>query len=96
MSYPQTSKKAKQVHPNHDHDLSIRIFDTMSVRDPWPQLANGSNFDGRNLVDLVKSGNSPFSWDVILFVRDIEENLDERVVDIPFVYGGSNHYVSLR
>ena len=33
-------------------------------------------------------------WDVKLLIREIEENLGAQVIDIPFVYNGSNNYVS--
>lgn len=67
----------------------------MAFRDDWPKISNGCDFDGRQLLDLVRSGNSPFHgvWDVNLLIREIEENLSAEVIDIPFVYMGSNNYV---
>lgn len=66
----------------------------MSARDDWPTMPDGSEFDGEELLSLVRSGNSPFLWDVNLLVREIEENLDAHVIDIPIVDKGSNNYVS--
>jgi hypothetical protein len=68
----------------------------MSFRDDWPQMPDGSDFDGKQLLTLVRSGNSPFHgvWDVNLLIEDIEKNFDTRVVDIPELYSGSNNYVS--
>jgi hypothetical protein len=41
-------------------------------------------------------GNSPFHglWDVNLLIREIEENLDTHVIDIPVISKGFNNYVS--
>ncbi|KAK3290332.1 3-hydroxybutyryl-CoA dehydratase [Chaetomium fimeti] len=66
----------------------------MSFRDPWPTMPDGHDFDGQNLLTLVRHGNSPFhdKWDVNLLIREIEENLCAQVIDIPYVSGGSNNY----
>lgn len=68
----------------------------MSADDDWPQMPDGSDFDGKQLLALVRSGNSPFhgAWDINLLIQEIEENLDTQVVDIPKLYNGSNNYVS--
>lgn len=64
--------------------------------DEWPKMPDGSEFDGKHLLTLVQDGNSPFHriWDVRLLIREIEENLSTRVIDIPAVNRGSNSYVS--
>lgn len=69
----------------------------MAFCDEWPKISNGSNFDGKQLLTLVRTGNSPFQgvWDVWLLIREVEENLGVEVIDIPFVYWGANYYVSL-
>ncbi len=66
-------------------------------RDEWPKMSNGSSFDGKQLLNLVRSGNSPFhgAWDVKLLIREVEEVLGTQVLDIPNVSKGSNSYVSL-
>ncbi|KAI0103754.1 3-hydroxybutyryl-CoA dehydratase [Nemania sp. FL0031] len=66
----------------------------MSFRDDWPKMPDASDFDGKQLFALVRSGNSPFHgvWDVNLLIREIEENLGAQVIDIPVVYKGSNNY----
>jgi len=68
----------------------------MYFRDDWPKVAGGSDFDGKQLLTLVRSGNSPFRgvWDVKLLIREIEDNLGAQVLDIPALYKGSNNYVS--
>lgn len=68
----------------------------MSFRDDWPKMPDGSDFDGQQLLTLARSGNSPFNevWDVNLLIREIEENFGSQVIDIPFIYNGSNNYVS--
>lgn len=65
--------------------------------DPWPKTSDGEDFDGKHLLRLVRSGNSPFNgaWDVNLLIREIEANLDTQVIDISIVSKGSNNYVSL-
>ena len=44
----------------------------------WPKMPDGNDFDGKHLLSLVRSGNSPFKglWDVHLLSREVEENLD--------------------
>ena len=66
------------------------------VGDDWPKMPDDSDFDGKQLLNLVRSGKSPFHgvWDVNLLIREVEENLGAQVVDIPDVSRGSNNYVS--
>lgn len=75
---PRIISRLSPLHPN------------LSFRDDWP-----TDFDGQNLLTLTRTGRSPFQgiWDVNLLIREIEENLDTEVIDIPFVYNGSNNYV---
>lgn len=68
----------------------------MHFRDTWPQMADGRDFDGYNLLNLLHGGHSPFhdTWDVKLLIQEIEDKLSAQVVDIPHVSSGSNNYVS--
>jgi len=69
----------------------------MSFRDDWPKMPpDGSDFDGKQLLTLARSGNSPFHgvWDINLLIREVEENLGAEVIDIPDIFMGSNNYVS--
>lgn len=68
----------------------------MYQTDDWPKMPDGSNFDGKQLLTLVRSGTSPFHgvWDINLLIREIEENVGAQVIDIPTVSHGSNYYVS--
>ena len=68
----------------------------MYYSDEWPKMADGSDFDGKQLLSLVRSDNSPFQglWDVNLLIREIEEKLDTQVIEIPVILKGSNNYVS--
>ena len=61
----------------------------------WPSMPDGREFDGKQLLTLVRSGNSPFHgvWDVSLLIREVEESLGAQVIDIPAVYKGSNNFV---
>jgi hypothetical protein len=64
--------------------------------DEWPKTQNGTDFDGKNLLTLVRNGNSPFAgaWDVNLLIQEVEENLATQVIDIPVVSrSGANYYV---
>ncbi|ERS97015.1 hypothetical protein HMPREF1624_06342 [Sporothrix schenckii ATCC 58251] len=66
----------------------------MYLMDPWPTMPDGTDFDGKKLFSLIRSGESPFdgAWDVHLLIDEIEENLGTKVIDISFVYKGSNNY----
>ncbi|KAI9866787.1 MAG: hypothetical protein M1813_000729 [Trichoglossum hirsutum] len=57
-------------------------------------MPDNSDFDGKQLLTLVRSGNSPFHgvWDINLLIREIEENLSAEVIDIPTIFKGSNNY----
>ena len=50
----------------------LQIHSIMYFRDDWPKMPDGSDFDGKQLLTLVRSGNSPFRgvWDVNLLIRD--------------------------
>lgn len=65
--------------------------------DDWPVMPDGSEYDGKQLLTLVREGRSPFQgdWDVNLLIEEIEEKLSTRVLDIPMVYDGANYYVRL-
>ncbi|KAF5228165.1 hypothetical protein FAUST_11284 [Fusarium austroamericanum] len=66
----------------------------MHWRDESPVDSSGCKYDGKNLLDLVRSGKSPFDgvWDVNLLIREVEENLATKVTDIPIMTKGSNNY----
>lgn len=72
-------------------DVQKEYFD-----DDWPKMPDGSDFDGKLLLTLVREGSSPFNgvWDVNLLIREIEEEVGARVIDIPAISKGSNNYVS--
>jgi hypothetical protein len=57
-------------------------------------MPDGTAFDGKQLFNLVRNGESPFDrdWDVDLLIREIEDDLGAEVTDIPFAYNGSNNY----
>lgn len=58
-------------------------------------MEDGRSYDGKRLLELVQTDKSPFRgvWDVKLLIREIEENLNTKVTDIPLVSKGSNNYV---
>ena len=61
--------------------------------DEWPKIQDVTDFDGKNLLTLVRNGNSPFVWDVNLLIQEVEENLATQVINIPVVSRGSDYYV---
>ncbi|EHK25424.1 uncharacterized protein TRIVIDRAFT_143871 [Trichoderma virens Gv29-8] len=71
--------------------------DSSYVCDDWPKMPDGTDYDRKQLFDLVLSGKSPFSdvWDVKQLIQEIEEHLDTKIVDIPYVHDGANCYSSL-
>ncbi|MCJ1343386.1 hypothetical protein MMC31_001579 [Peltigera leucophlebia] len=79
-----------------DDDGSVTNVDdsTDYLFDPWPKMPDGKKFDGKQLLALVRSGNSPFRgvWDVNILIREVEEYLGAQVIDIPAVNKGSNNY----
>jgi hypothetical protein len=68
----------------------------MGWRDEWPSMSDGSEYNGKQLLNLVRNGKSPFCgvWDVRLLIREIKDNLNTQLTDIPIVNKGSNSYVS--
>lgn len=68
----------------------------MSFRDDWPTNGDGTEYDGKNLLELVRKSQSPFDgvWDVNQLITEVEEKLNIQVIDIPQVHNGSNNYVS--
>ncbi|OBS20043.1 hypothetical protein FPOA_11764 [Fusarium poae] len=44
------------------------------VRDSWPKTSDGEDFDGFNLLNLVRAGSSPFkdTWNVNKLLQEIE------------------------
>lgn len=67
----------------------------MYMCDDWPKMPDGNDFDGKQLLTLVRNGNSPFReiWDVNLLIREVEKILGVEVIDIPGVSRGANNYV---
>jgi len=63
-----------------------------------PQISDCSDFKRKQLLTLVRSGNSPFhrfGMSAISFGRlNNEENLENHVTDIPVVFEGSSNYAS--
>ena len=68
---------------------------SMAFQDEWPDMPDGSKYDGKHLLRLVRCNKSLFHavWDVQLLIREIEENLNTEVIDIPAIYHGPNNYV---
>lgn len=71
------------------------LHTNMGWRDNWPLMDDDKEYDGKNLMRLIQEGKSPFHgvWDVKLLIKEIEQNLDTKIVDIPYVGKGSNNYV---
>jgi hypothetical protein len=77
-----------------DYDCFSCRF-AMAVEDDWPTMPDGTDYDGKNLLALVRGARSPFDKDrdVKLLINEIENVADAQVVDIPAIKSGSNHYV---
>lgn len=71
--------------------------DDRCIGDAWPKMPDNTDYDGKELLTLVRAGNSPFKevWDVSLLVREVEENMGGYIADIPTVSGGTNNYVRI-
>ena len=65
----------------------ILTYPIMSFRDEWPKMPDGEEYNGKELLSLVRSGNSPFAgvWDIELLIGEFHENLDTKVIDIPVI-----------
>ncbi|KAK4229195.1 hypothetical protein QBC38DRAFT_535203 [Podospora fimiseda] len=65
----------------------------MYYGDEWSSMFDGTPYDGKNLLGLVRSGKSPFNgvWDVKLLIQEIEK-LNTKITGIPIVNKGSNNY----
>lgn len=68
--------------------------DEQDILDEWPKMPDGSDWDGTSLLTFVHGGDQFLAWDVHSLIREVEQSLDTRVVDIPTVSSGANHYVS--
>lgn len=90
------SKRVIILDPSAGRSANIRTMNDRSTLDNmfWDCCAIEADFDGKQLLSLVRSGNNPFHgvWDVNLLIREIEENLSTQVIDIPIIYKGSNNY----
>ncbi|KAI4232553.1 MAG: hypothetical protein LQ349_004933 [Xanthoria aureola] len=66
----------------------------MAWRDDWPLGPDGKEYDGKQLMDMVRNNSSPFraSWDVQSLIREVEVKLSTHVTDDPIVNKGSNNY----
>ncbi|KAK2612300.1 hypothetical protein QQS21_001726 [Conoideocrella luteorostrata] len=66
----------------------------MGWRDDWPSMPDGTEYDGKQLGILARTGNSPFRavWDVDMLIREIQDNTQFKVADISSVDKGSNNY----
>ncbi|KAI4922783.1 hypothetical protein J4E90_001217 [Alternaria incomplexa] len=66
----------------------------MGWRDEWPVGSNGEEYDGKQILTLVRDNASPFRdvWNVQLLIDEIEEKLQVEVTDIPTIDKGSNNY----
>lgn len=65
--------------------------------DEWPKMSDGTDWDGTSLMTFLSRGESPFRglWDVMSLIREVEQILQARVVDIPSVSFGAHHYVGV-
>jgi hypothetical protein len=75
------------------NNIDLEMTQTYTY-DDWPELPDGTPYDGTQILALIAANNDPFgSWDIRLLTQQIEESLNTRVVDIPLITKGSNKYV---
>lgn len=59
------------------------------ICDKWPTLPDGQEYDGKQLLALVRDGNSPFNCvDVNLVIQEVEAAVGATIVDTPIVTKG--------
>lgn len=75
-------------------ETAIGVNSQRCIYDEWPKLPDGVDWDGTNLLDLVKLGQNPFgdALDVQALVREIESSINIEIADIPIVSHGANHF----
>lgn len=63
--------------------------------DDWPLMPDGTDWNGKDLLELIRDGSSPFGnvWDVRILLEEVETQVQARVVGIPRVHAGANNYV---
>ncbi|KAJ6446730.1 monooxygenase [Purpureocillium lavendulum] len=68
--------------------------DIGGILDAWPQSADGTDWDGKGLLELVRRDQSPFgsALSVPALIAEIERVLRSRVVDIPAVAFGAHNF----
>lgn len=93
---PTTVGASPPVAAEPVQDLSDKGSDDGYVGDEWPEAPDGSPWDGKNLLRLLRDGASPFRkiWDAKLLLREVEKITETQVVDVPEVFTGTNNYVS--
>lgn len=77
-------------------DITTVTNDAQCLYDEWPKLPDGVDWDGTDLLGLVRDGQNPFgdALDVRALVREIESSINIEITDIPIVSYGANHFVS--
>ena len=67
------------------------------VYDEWPNMPDGTEYDGKGLLALIHAGCNPFwdQWDVNRIIREVEEALNSEVVHFPCVYNGADNCVDV-
>lgn len=75
----------------------LRAEEDQTLLDEWPQLSDGTEWDGTGLLALLSTGRSPFgdALDVKALIREIEYYISSDIADIPIVTYGANHFVRI-
>lgn len=61
----------------------------------WPTMPDGSEFDGRNLLQLHAKHENPFAFNLQALLNEVEETLVLQIMDISMVGSGANRLVCL-
>lgn len=106
LADPRSSRLARSMQASFTITTAVlshilKTTSTVSVEDgyrsdDWPSMPDGTEWDGKNLFELLREGKSPLKhvWDANLLLQEVETRFQAQVVDIPQVHYGANNYVS--
>ncbi|KAG6849770.1 hypothetical protein H0H93_005286 [Arthromyces matolae] len=64
--------------------MTVLMSESIYLKDPWPVMPDGTDFDGSGLLSLLRNGKSPFAgaWDVNLLIQEIENSPNQKAARI--------------
>lgn len=96
LRFPQillTLGCAAVTYLGRDHDMASA---DRALLDQWPRSTDGQDWDGTNLLSLLRLNQNPFqeTLDINSLMVEIEYTLSKEICDVPKVTHGANHFVS--